>query len=208
VATTPVSLQRKEVSVNTTRVSGVDATRPEQLAAALPDLLDQVWTCAGFLRKYVPGFEDAHFAGLAPRIGIRETRRIMGDVVLGAEDVLQARKCRDGIAKGGHHIDVHGDGTKQLRRPIRTGGSYDIPFGCLIPRRLRNVLVAGRCLSATREAQGSARVMGTCMAMGQAVGTAAAMARSANNFEDIRSLSLGALRACLKEQGAVLEGTY
>ena len=208
VATTPVSLQRKEVGVNTTRVAGIDATRPEQLAAALPDLLDQVWTCAGFLRKYVPGFEDAHFAGLAPRIGIRETRRIMGDVILGAEDVLQARKSRDGVAKGGHHIDVHGGGTNQLRQPIRDGGSYDIPFGCLVPRGLRNVLIAGRCLSATREAQGSARVMGTCMAMGQAAGTAAAMARSANNFESIRSLSLDALRARLKEQGAVLEGTY
>jgi hypothetical protein len=103
---------------------------------------------------------------------------------------------------------VHGDGTHQLRRPIRDGGSYDIPLGCLIPKGLKNLMLAGRCLSATREAHGSARVMGTCMAMGQAIGTAAAMCTDMNRFDDVRDLPVGVLRARLLEQGAVLDGTH
>lgn len=208
VASTPVSLQRREVSLNTTRVSGVDATRTDQLSNALGALMDQVWTCAGFLRKNVPGYENAHFAGLAPRIGIRETRRVMGEKVLTFEDVLEARKREDGIAKGAHHVDVHGAGSAQLRQPIRDGGSYDIPFGCLIPRGLKNVFVAGRCFSATREAHGSARVMGTCMAMGQAVGTAAATMVAAGDTADVRTVDVNRLRETLTVQGAILEGTH
>ena len=203
----PVSMKRREVYCNTTRIADVDATRTDQLTKALPDLMDQVWSCAGFLSRRVPGFEEAHFSGIAPRIGIRETRRIMGDYVLTAEDVLEARKRDDGVAKGAHHIDVHGSGTKQLRQPIKGGGSYDIPYGSLIPRNLSNVLLAGRCFSATREAHGSARVMGTCMAMGQAVGTAAAMV-SKSNHHDVRQVPVEALRSRLKAQGAVIDGTH
>jgi hypothetical protein len=208
VAMTPVSMVRKEVSLNTTRIANIDATRTDQLSQSLPGLLDQVWMCAGFLKKYVPGYENAHFAGIAPRIGIRETRRVMGDYVLTLDDVLEARKRPDGVAKGGHHVDVHGAGTHQLRQPIKDGGSYDIPLGCLIPKGLRNVFVAGRCFSADRGAHGSARVMGTCMAMGQATGTAAAMAIQANRLDDVRDLPVPVLRARLKEQGAILEGTH
>ncbi|HSI39023.1 MAG TPA: FAD-dependent oxidoreductase [Xanthobacteraceae bacterium] len=204
----PVSMKRREIYCNTTRIANVDATRTDELTRALPELMDQVWTCANFLSKRVPGFEQAQFSGIAPRIGIRETRRIIGDYVLSFDDVMNARKRDDGVAKGAHHIDIHGAGTHQLRQPIRDGGSYDIPYGSLIPRELKNVLLAGRCLSATREAHGSARVMGTCMAMGQAVGTAAALASAANRVEDVRDVPVSALRARLKEQGAVIDGTH
>jgi len=208
LAVTPVSLPRREVSLNTTRIGNLDATKTDRLSAALPDLLDQVWTCQTFLKRYLPGFENAHFSALAPRIGIRETRRIMGEAVLTGDDILEARKVPDGIAKGCHELDVHGSDTKHRRQTIKDGGSYDIPFGCLVPRGLKNVLVAGRCLSATREAHSSARVMGTCMAMGQAIGSAAAMGTAANLFEDVREVPIGALREKLKEQGAVLDGTF
>jgi hypothetical protein len=203
----PISMARREIYCNTTRIANIDATRTDQLTKALPDLMDQVWTCAAFLRAAVPGFEQAVFSGIAPRIGIRETRRIVGDEVLTAQDVLSARKREDGVAKGCHHIDIHGSGRDQLRQPIPDGGSYDIPFGALVAKGLNNVMMAGRCLSATREAHGSARVMGTCMAMGQAVGTAGALA-SSTQAGSIRQLPVGELRARLKEQGAVIEGTY
>ena len=206
LAVTPVSTDRREVALNTTRVANVDATDTAALSATMPQLVDQVWNCQGFLRKRVPGFEEAAFAGLAPRIGIRETRRIVGEHTLTGEDVLNAVKRDDGIAKGGHHVDIHGDGTDQVRRPIRDGGSYDIPFGCLVPKDTKNLLVAGRCLSADREAHSTARVMGSCMGMGQAAGTAAAMAREMNDYDDIRAIDGGALRARLKQQGAVLDG--
>jgi hypothetical protein len=208
VAVTPVSMARKEVSLNTTRIGHLDATDTGSLSRALPDLLDQVWQCAAFMKRYVPGFENAHFSGIAPRIGIRETRRIIGDYVLTEEDILEAKKREDGIAKGCHELDVHGSGTLHRRATMKDGGSYDIPLGCLIPRGLKNVMVAGRCLSATREAHSSARVMGTCMAMGEATGTAAAMCIQANRLDDVRDLPIQALRGKLKEQGAVLDGTY
>jgi hypothetical protein len=89
---------------------------------------------------------------------------------------------------------------------IKDGGSYDIPYGCLLPRNTSNLLVAGRCLSATREAHGSARVMGTCMGMGQAAGTAAAIA--AAEGASLRQLSVAALRERLATQGAILDGTH
>ncbi|QDZ12748.1 FAD-dependent oxidoreductase [Devosia ginsengisoli] len=203
----PVSMARREIYCNTTRIANVDATRTDQLSKALPDLMDQVWTSAGFLRAAVPGFEEAVYSGIAPRVGIRETRRIIGDEVLTAEDVLTARKRDDGVAKGCHHIDIHGSGRDQLRQPIPNGGSYDIPFGALVAKGLENVMMAGRCFSASREAHGSARVMGTCMAMGQAVGTAAALT-SSTQAGSLRDLPIGDLRARLKEQGAVLDGTY
>lgn len=208
VASNPVSVQRKEVSLNTTRVAGIDATRTDNLSNALPELMSQVWTCMDFLRESIPGYEKAYFAGLAPRIGIRETRRIVGEKVLAAEDVRNALKREDGIGKGAHHIDVHGAGSAQLREPIRDGGSYDIPFGCLIPKNTRNLLVAGRCFSADREAHGAARVMGTCMAMGQAAGTAAALMVKDGGMRDVRHLDVGALQATLRQQGAILDGTH
>ena len=204
----PVSMKRKEIYCNTTRIADLDATKTDKLSNALVELMDQVWTCSKFLGKRVPGFEDAHFSGLAPRIGIRETRRIMGDYILNFDDVINARKREDGVAKGAHHVDIHGSGTHQLRQPIKGGGSYDIPYGSLIPLGIKNVLLAGRCFSATREAHGSARVMGTCMAMGQAAGTAAGMATTANRFEDVREIAVGPLRTRLKEQGAVIDGTH
>lgn len=206
LAICPVSLQRREVSLNTTRIANLDATKTEALSNALPDLIDQVWKCAAFLKSSVPGFESAEFSGIAPRIGIRETRRIMGEYVLTRDDVLSGRKRSDGICKGAHELDVHGAGSAHRREMIKDGGSYDIPFGCLLPQRSSNLLVAGRCLSATREAHGSARVMGTCMGMGQAAGTAAAMC--AADGTSLRQLSVSALRDRLRAHGAVLDGTH
>lgn len=206
LAVCPVSTQRKEVSLNTTRIANLDATNPDRLSGALPDLLEQVWACARFLKARVPGFENSQFSGIAPRIGIRETRRIMGETVLQREDVLEGRKRDDGICKGAHELDVHGAGNVHRREMINNGGSYDVPFGCLLPKGTTNLLVAGRCLSATREAHGSARVMGTCMGMGQAAGTAAAMAATAGKA--LRQLSIAALRDRLRAQGAVLDATY
>jgi hypothetical protein len=208
IAVTPVSTARKEVSLNTTRVGHLDAMRTDKLSQALPDLLEQVWTCAEFMRRNVPGFENAVFSGIAPRIGIRETRRIMGDIVLNGDDVMQARKRPDGIGKGAHELDIHLAGTGHVRSTIKDGGSYDIPFGCLTPKGLANVMIAGRCFSSTREAHSSARVMGTCMAMGQATGTVAAMCSHLNAWGgDVREIPVPRLRDVLREQGAVLDGT-
>jgi hypothetical protein len=203
----PTSALRKEVCINATRVSLKDPLSPTQMAGAMRALVGQVLQCSRFLKANAPGFENAALSGMAPRIGIRETRRVEGDYVLTEDDVLGARKRDDGVAKGCHHVDIHQDGTGQIRIPVADGGSYDIPLGSLLPKGLRNVVVAGRCLSASREAHGSARVMGGCMAMGQAAGTLAALAIRQNSKSDVRSIGVTRLRQTLIQQGAVLENT-
>ncbi len=203
----PTSIARRELGFNTTRVANLDATDTRALSQSLSQLVDQVKMAMNFAKRHVPGIRNAYLSGVAPRIGIRETRRVMGEYVLTAEDVVEGRKFEDGIAKGGHHIDIHGSGTHQNRIPVKDGHSYDIPYGCLVPQSLANVLIAGRCLSSTREANGSARVMGQCMATGEAAGTAAAMCVECN-WTDVRDVPVSELRQALKTQGAVLDGTH
>lgn len=205
----PTSKARREVCINATRVGGnIDGTNTAAVSATVGTLMEQVWKTSQFLKQRLPGFEQATFAGLAPRVGVRETRRVMGDYVLTKEDVVSGRKFADScVAKGAQHVDIHQSGTTQIRIPIANGGSYDIPFGCLLPRGLKNVVVAGRCLSATREGMGTARTMGPCMAMGQAAGTAAALCAERGHGE-VRELSVRDLQQRLKEQGAVIDGVY
>jgi hypothetical protein len=204
----PTSVARKDVCVNATRVArNILGTDSAAVSRTIPELMEQVWTTARFLRKRVPGFENAAFAGIAPRVGIRETRRIVGEHVLTGEEAINARKHKDVVAKGAQHVDIHQDGIKQVRIPIANGGSYDIPWGCLVPKKLENVMIAGRCLSATREGMGTARTMGPCMAMGQAVGTAAALGID-SRFKDIRKLAVPVLQQKLREQGAILDGVH
>jgi hypothetical protein len=205
----PTSTQRGEVCLNTTRVGGIDGTRTADLSATLATLSDQVWQCSQFMRKRVPGFADAAYSGISSRVGVRETRRIDGEERLTRDDVLQARKRADGIGKGSHHVDIHQSGTGQIRIPVHDGGSYDVPWGCLLPKGLVNVAAAGRILSADREAHGSARVMGPCLAMGQAIGTAAAMLHARGTVDSgFRSIDVGALRERLAADGAILDGTH
>lgn len=204
----PTSRARREVCLNTTRVGDIDGTRTSDLSATLSTLADQVLQCSAFMRKNVPGFEDAAFSGIASRLGVRETRRIKGLATLSQDDVLEARKQPDGIGKGSHHVDIHQSGTGQIRIPVRDGGSYDIPWGCLLSEGVGNVVGAGRILSSDRGANGSARVMGPCLAMGHAAGTAALMALDAGGqAPDFADVDVQALRARLRTEGAVLDGT-
>jgi len=203
----PTSTARREVCVNSTRVGGIDGTQTGQLSATLGDLSAQVTQCCEFLRKHVPGFEGAAYSGISARIGVRETRRIVGLATLTQEQVLAAAKRNDGIGKGSHHVDIHQSGTGQIRIPVSNGGSYDIPWGCLVPQTLTNVLGAGRILSSDRGANGTARVMGPCLAMGHAAGAAAALALGDARV-DFHQLDVQRLRAALREQGAILDGTH
>lgn len=202
----PTSVDRKELGFNTTRVAGVDGTDSFAMAEAMSQLTTQVQQAMAFLRKSIPGFGDAHLSGVAPKVGVRETRRVQGESVLQTQDVLDGVKHPDGVAKGGHHVDLHGSGTYQKRIPVRGGRSYDIPYGTLIPRSFQNVLVAGRCLSSEREANGSARVIGTAAATGQAAGTAAAMVAT-GGAKAVRDVSVAELRARISDQGGVVDGT-
>lgn len=201
----PTSMPRKEVGFNTTRVANIDPTNEEVLGNIFATLSDQVQTAVKFARKYLPGYENSYLAGVAPRIGIRETYRIVGEAVLRNSDVLEGNKSDEVVAKGGHHVDLHGSGTYQKRIPVKDGKSYDVPYGALIPKHVKNLLVAGRLLSSEREANGSVRHMGSCMSTGQAAGTAAALCAN-GNLKDVRSLDTGQIRDAVKSHGGVIDG--
>jgi hypothetical protein len=169
----------REVSVNSTRVTRVLGTDVWDLSYAEWTSRQQMHQIAEFLRRYVPGFEKAYAMQSGINIGVRETRRIVGEYQLSAADVLSARKFDDAIARGAYPVDIHnpaGSGTVLKRLP--PGEAYDIPLRCLLPQSTEGLVVAGRCMSGTHEAHSSYRVMPIVMATGQAAGVCAALAAS------------------------------
>jgi hypothetical protein len=151
-------------------------------------------------RRYVPGYENAFILDTGSELGVRETRRIVGDRVLTAEDVIGERKFDDAIAPSCWPIEEHGEGRSTRWVWMSPGGYCQIPYGALLPRRLDNVLVAGRCLSATHEAQAALRVTANCFSTGQAAGIAAALAGEGR----VRDVSVPALQRALEAAGAEL----
>ena len=157
-----------------------------------------------FLRERIPGFEDAYIIMESPTVGTREGRRIVGEYVLTEDDLLEAKRFPDVIAMGGPRgPDAHaitglwGDGiSSQLTRP------YDIPYRCLLPQKVKNLLVVGRCISTSHLAFGATRDMATCMAIGEAGGSAAAI--SSNNGIEPAELDVRLVQKMLLDQGAVL----
>ncbi len=164
------------VATNMTRVAYVDATDPIQLTKAEIEGRRQALEYVRFLRNEAAGYEHAYLMNFSTQIGIRETRRVYGVYRLTREDVLTARKFDDAIAQCGAPIEDHHPGSNTRWEYIPGGATYDIPYRCLLPQNIENLLIAGRCLSATHDAHASVRSMGQCMAMGQAAGTAAALA--------------------------------
>lgn len=192
-----------EVSVNMTRVTNIDPLDPDDLTRAEIEARAQVMQLLDFFRKRVPGFENARLAATGTQIGIRESRRIVGEYTLTREDVLQARHFDDAVARSAYPIDIHnpaGSGTVTHR--LAEGESYEIPYRCLVPQDVDGLLVAGRCISTTHEALASTRLTPTVMTLGQAAGTAAALAKEAG--KRLRDVDTQRLRSTLINDGVVL----
>jgi len=204
--------RRGEVVFNTTHVGGIDGTKAEDLTRAEIEGRRQMMSVVAFARKYVPGFENAYLLRSPEHVGVRETRRIIGDYVFSADDVIEARKFDDAICRLAYPVDVHsgkGDGytkseEKGSGRPNNAppGDWYEIPYRCLLPVGLANVLVAGRCVSSTQAGHGAIRIMPSCIAMGQAAGTAAALSLDAGVTP--REVSVPILLDSLRKQGALV----
>lgn len=171
-------LKEDEIWVNMTRVNGVDSTLPESYTKGEHDARKQMYVVAEYLRRFVPGFDKAWIETVAPFMGIRESRVIVGKYVMTAEDILQQKHFDDVIAVAGYPVDIHhakgGDCTM-----LFCDDAYDIPYRVLVPEKIENLLVAGRCSSMNHEAMAATRVMSTCMALGEAAGTAARIALAA-----------------------------
>jgi len=194
----PVALKRNEIALNTTRIANIDSTDSEELSLKLPEIYNQINTCVKFLNNHIPGFEKANLCNVSHKIGIRENRRIIGEYILNKSDVLSRKRFKDVIARCGHYIDIHGSGINHVRIPIPEGGAYDIPFRCLIPKNVDNLLVAGRSISCDREAHSSLRQMGTCMMMGQAAAVASVL--SIKNDTNPRAIPFKIIRKELEKQ--------
>jgi FAD dependent oxidoreductase len=193
----------REVSVNSTRVTGVLGTDVFDWSYAEWRSRAQLRQIVRFLQRRVPGFERAYCAQSGVHAGVRETRRIRGDYRLTADDVLSARQFDDVIARGSYPVDIHnprGSGTILQRLP--DAAAYDIPLRCLLPAGVENLIVAGRCLSGSHEAHSSYRVMPIAMATGQAAGVCGALASRVE--VPPRAVSAAAVQAELIRQGADL----
>lgn len=188
---------------------GVDGTNPWDLTEAQIKGRQAIRRLLGFIRKYLPGCERAYVQQVAPMVGVRESRRVLGDYVLTLEDIVSGRKFPDAVARNRYPVDIHlvrprassrgelkfGDG----RRPPE-GDYHEIPYRCLLPRGVEGLLVAGRNISATFVAQSAIRIQPNCHSLGQAAGTAAALAVRVGVTP--RDVDGGELRRVLREQGA------
>ncbi|HJQ83457.1 MAG TPA: FAD-dependent oxidoreductase [Candidatus Binatia bacterium] len=163
---------------------------------------EQAERCAEFLRAHMPGFADAFISDTAPRLGVRETRRIRGRYALTEDDVLGGRKFPDGICRNAWPVELHVAGGRTDWRFLDDGLWYDVPYRCLVPDRVANLLVAGRCLSATREGFASVRVIGPCMGEGQAASLAVAIAHPGGGA--VGDVDADRLRARLAASGVPL----
>lgn len=191
-----------EAFVLTTRISGRDGAEELDLTLAEMEGRRQVFSILEYLRREVPGFRDAYLTALAPRIGIRETWRILGEYVLTQEDVLSGRQFEDAIAQSGGPMDIHhakGEGITlhHLQKPV------GIPYRCLLPREVDGLIVTGRCASATAEAMGALRGMPLVMATGHAAGAAAALA--VRDGVPPRHVDVPRLRELLQQQQAIID---
>lgn len=198
------NVETGEAVINVTRVAA-DATDAADLSRAETLLRKQVLEFLAFFRLSVPGCEGAFLAATASCAGVRESRRIKGVSILKDQDVRDGRNFADAVARGGFPIDSHDPNGKGMDAAELVPRGYDIPLGALMPDGGPNIVVAGRCISAERRALASARITGTCMAMGQAAGTAAALSAAAG--KSIRALDVTELQSTLRAQGALFNGT-
>jgi FAD dependent oxidoreductase len=204
---------RREVTVNITRVHGIDGTDPDDLTRAEIESQLQILESLRFLRKYVPGFEDCYVVSNPFQVGIRETRHIRGAYVLTKEDVVTGRDFDDQVARGAYPLDIHDVNERAQKRGGKVDGggtdlskidrSYGIPARCLVPTGVDNLLVAGRAISATHAAAASARGQPVCMATGHAAGTIAALAAKRDCAP--AALDIREIQSVLATQNQVIE---
>lgn len=190
-----------ERQVNTTQENGVDVTKTEQIFRADVALRKQIRTLVQFFRDHLPGYENCKCIASGDTTGIRESRRVIGDYVITAEELAAGKRFKDVIVhKAEFIVDIHNpSGAGQAEETIQYCKPYDLPYRCFIPKGIANLYTAGRCISGTHRAHASYRVMSICMAMGEAVGVAAALCAKKNC--DTRNLQISELQKTLCRKG-------
>lgn len=206
---TGIKLQRDNITlktaaglmyVNATRVPGVDVFSPVEFTAAIVECYRQIEAVAKLLRERIPGFENATIGQIAPVLGVRESRHIQGEYTLTGEDVIEGRYFEDSIAADVSALDIHEPKGSDV--DFRGMLPYEIPYRCLVPLGVEQLLVAGRCISADHAAHARSRNMPACMATGQAAGVAAAVAIEEN--VTVRKVPVNKIQEVLQSMGMPL----
>ena len=195
-----------QIGVNFTHLVGLDATSAESITAGTIEGRRQAFHMIPVFRKYIPGMERCYLVSTAALLGTRESRRVVGEYVLTDTDILAQKTWDDSVCYGSFFIDVHnctGPGMDAETHRPKAGFKYQIPFRCLIPQNVENLLVAGRCISVTHRALGSTRVMLQCAALGEAAGSAAALSISGGCTP--RALPPRDLQGYLRRAGAIVD---
>jgi hypothetical protein len=192
---------RDTVFCNSVVIRGVDGTQPAAVARATQEGRKRCRALVAFLRDEVPGFAHAWMTNLGPTVGVRETRKLHGVYRLTAVDVTAATRFADGVVACANPIDdvMRGDGDMTHDAAVTEATYYTLPFRCLVPADIENLLFAGRNVSADPIAFASIRGMPQCMAMGQAIGTAAAVALDAGSA--VQALDGREIAARMQQQG-------
>lgn len=196
-----------QLKLNATRVNTRKIDDLETLSASEVEGRNQVRSLVNFIKKYIPGCENAEICAMGDYIGVRESRRVIGEYILNREDVLSGARFPDAIGCGAYPIDKHkpddyGDDVILDDVWIELEDAYDIPYRCLLPLGIDNLLVAGRPISTTHDAMGSTRLMVHCMVTGQAAGAAAAL--SIRSRKNPRNISIESLQTELINQNAFI----
>lgn len=188
---------------NSTRVVKLDPTNPFEISRAEVLARRQIHELISFLKENSKAFDESALISIAVNIGVRESRKLKGVHVLTADELIACKRFEDSIALGNYDIDIHSPtGTGTSHRYFAEGEYYTIPYRSLLPKEYDNLLVAGRCISATHEAQASVRIMPICCCLGEAAGTAAAIAF--NSGKNAHTVDVKAVQNKLTANGAVL----
>lgn len=187
------------------RIQGIDALSVADVSKAELEGRAQISSIVTFLNNHIPGFERAQLADIAERVGVRETRRIVGQYTLSEEDIMEERAFDDAIALGAGPMDRHQPGGTGIRL-YAPPSPFEIPLRSLLPKDVEGVLVCGRTLSSTREAMAGARHMGTSMAMGEAVGILGALAALSSRAPT--AVPVGELHTRLFASGALFRRAH
>lgn len=190
-------VEKGVVHLNTTRVVKKNPVDPCGLTQAEMLAREQMLEFLQFARAHIPGCENAQLLASAPEIGVRESRMIEGDYTVQVEDFFNCIQFPDSVARGAYPVDIHSpDGTGTTIRHIPVGKYYTIPYRSLIPKNMSNLLVAGRCISTTHEAQSAYRIMPICCCIGEGAGLAVSLAVK-NRLDDVRKVDIEQLHSLL-----------
>jgi hypothetical protein len=195
-----------EMAFNCPRIAeDIDGTNPFHLTNAVVKSREMTQRYLKFCKTYLPGFENSYLVFTAPLVGVRESRRIRGEYYVTVDDVLGGKKFDDAVCRNCYPLDIHR--TKEEEGKINLyklpqGEYHEVPYRALVPLKAENLLVAGRCLSASFEAQSSIRIQSNCRAMGEAAAVASAMSIRKNVF--VRNVDGVEVRGVLRQQGASL----